>query len=341
MPESSLIQRLPRHLKMGELRVFVAVMEHRSFRKAAAVLHLTQPAVTKAIAGLEELLEVRLFDRHAHGVEPTLLGMSFAPRAIAVFAELRRAAQELALVSSGAEGTLRIGIVPMPAVPFLPVAIKRLADVHPNVFVSVVEERETELVDRLRKRDIELAILRLSMIDPGADLQVAPLFQETLCVIASRDHPLAARTQLSWAELLQQRWVMPPADCFFFEHVQRTLGKLDMEMPRHVVEAFSIHIQFGMVLHAGLLSFGQRSQIAFAPGKEFLVRLAFDLPTTASAVGAVSLKLHQPSPLAQQLVAHIRELATARQEVFHNLAVVANRPAPGDPHHSERKLPSC
>ena len=42
-PASALIQRLPRHLKMGELRVFVAVLEHRSFRKAATVLHLSQP----------------------------------------------------------------------------------------------------------------------------------------------------------------------------------------------------------------------------------------------------------------------------------------------------------
>ena len=53
----------------GELRVFVTVLEHRSFRKAAAVLHLSQPAVTKAIASLEETLGCRLFHRVANGVE--------------------------------------------------------------------------------------------------------------------------------------------------------------------------------------------------------------------------------------------------------------------------------
>ena len=63
MPTDNLIQRLPRHLKMSELRVFVAVLEHRSFRKAAAVLHLSQPAVTKAIASLEQTLGIKLFDR--------------------------------------------------------------------------------------------------------------------------------------------------------------------------------------------------------------------------------------------------------------------------------------
>ena len=84
MPGNGLIQRLPRHLKMGELRVFVAVLEHRSFRKAAAVLHLTQPAVTKAIAGLEDTLGVQALRprgqwRRAHGARPQLRAARAAP----------------------------------------------------------------------------------------------------------------------------------------------------------------------------------------------------------------------------------------------------------------------
>ena len=136
MQSDSLIKRLPRYLKMSELRIFVAVLEHRSFHKAAEVVHLTQPAVTKAIAGLEEMLGVKLFDRHAQGVQPTVHGLSLAPRAVAVFEELRRAAQDLGRVSSGVDGTLRIGTLPMPAVPFLPVAVKELTLARPGVFVS-------------------------------------------------------------------------------------------------------------------------------------------------------------------------------------------------------------
>lgn len=311
MSPNPLIKRLPRHLKMSELRIFVAVLEHRSFRKAAAVLYLTQPAVTKAIASLEETLGFKLFDRIANGVEPTVHGRSFAPRAIAIFDELRRAAQELTLLDSGASGTLRVGIVPMPAIPFLPIALGRLADRHPGILVSVVEERETELLDRLRKRDIEVAILRMALVDAAEDLRLERLFEEKLCVVARREHPLAGRTDLSWPELLEQRWVMPPADCYFFEHVQRSLDHLDMPMPKHLVEAYSIHIQFGMVLHAGLLSFGMRSQISFAPGKDFLVRLNYDLPVEGTGVAAVSLQSHEPSPLARLLVSQIRDMAGA------------------------------
>lgn len=311
--DDTLIRRLPRRLKMSELRVFVAVLEHRSFRKAAAELHLTQPAVTKAIAGLEQMLGVALFDRASDGVVPTAHGLSFAPRAVAVFEELRRAAQELALVSSGKRGTLRVGVLPMPAIPFLPVAIRRMTETRPDIFVTVFEGREAELLDRLQKRDIELAILRLALVSPGENMRVERLFDEKLCVIAAREHPLAAHKKPTWPQLLQERWVMPPADCYFYEHVLRTLDRAGLPMPTHMIESFSINIQFGMVLHAGMLSFGMRSQVEFAPGKALLVRLPIELPAPTTMVAAVSLRSHAPSPLAEQLVAHIRDLAGTAQ----------------------------
>jgi len=311
MSANALVQRLPRHLKMSELRVFAAVMEHRSFHKAAAAVHLTQPAVTKAIAGLEEKIGAKLFDRRADGVEPTVHALSLAPRAATIFDEVRRAAQDLAMVASGASGTLRIGSVPMPAIPFLPIAIQRLTDAHPKSFVSVVEAREAEILDRLRKGEIELAILRLALLDLGRDLEVAPLFEEKLCVIANREHPLVTRKKLTWPELLEERWVMPPPDCIFSEFVQRTLDANGLEMPRGTIESFSINIQFGMVLHGGMLAFGMRSQFDFTPGKVMLVRLPFEIPSAGRAVAAVSLKSHVLSPLAQQLIGHIRDLTLA------------------------------
>lgn len=314
MPKhNNLIHRLPRHLKLGELRVFIAVLEARSFRKAATALHLTQPAVTRAVASLEEMLGVKLFDRRSDGVEPTVHGLSFAPRAEAVFDELRRAAQDLTLVSSGAQGSLRVGIVPMPAIPFLPIAVKRLRDQHPDIFVSIVEAREAELLDRLRKRDIEVAILRLALLDVGEDMKLDAFFDEKLCVVAAKDHRLAARKRLNWPELLQENWVMPPADCIFYEHVLVTLDRLGLQMPRQLVEAYSVHLQFGMVLHAGMLCFGMRSQIEFAPDKAMLVRLPFELATPVRPVGAVSLRSHELSPLAQQLIGQIHQLAQSPQ----------------------------
>ena len=163
-------------------------------------------------------------------------------------------------------------------------------------------------MDRLRKQDIEVAILRLSLVDPGDDTHVTRLFDEKLCVVCSKTHPLATRKRLSWAEMLAQRWVIPPADCYLFEHVHATLATAGLEMPRHAVETISVQLQFSMVLHGGLLGFGMRSHSDFAPGDDLLVRLPFEIDTPERSVAAVTLKAHAPSPLAQHLIANIRSL---------------------------------
>lgn len=309
--DDNLIQRLPRNVKLRELRVFLAVLEQRSFRRAASMLHITQPAVTKSLGGLEDTLGVKLFDRANHGVEPTVHALALAPRAIAIFDELRRAAHELSLASQGGRGTLRIGTLAMPAVPFLPVAVRRLTEAHPEIFVAVVEDRQPELIDRLRRGDIELAILRLALHAPDESMRVDRLFDEKLCVIAAAVHPLAKRRRLTWPQLLHERWVMPATDSYFYDRVTRLLARYNLPVPRQVVEATSINIQFGMVLHAGMLSFGLRSQVEFAPGKQFIVRLPYELPGPATSVAAVSLRTRELSPLAQQFIGHVRSLAAS------------------------------
>jgi DNA-binding transcriptional LysR family regulator len=199
----------------------------------------------------------------------------------------------------------------MPAVPFLPVAVKRLGQAHPGIFVSVVEARETELLDRLRRRDIEVAILRLALIEPEADMDSVSLFEEKLCVICSNEHRLARRKKVTWPELLEERWVMPPADCYFFEHVMVTLDRAGLKVPRHFIESMSINQQFGMMLYANVLSFGMRGQVDFAPGKNLATRLPFEFDAPSKPIAAVTLRSHDISPIARELIAHIRALARA------------------------------
>lgn len=309
MSTPNLIERLPRHLSLRELRVFVSVMQHRSFRKAAASLHVTQPAVTKAIAGLEELLGVKLFDRTAKGVEPTVHGASFAPHAAAIFAELRSAAQQIEIVSSGVTGTLCVGTVPLPAKTFLPRAIDALTRDHPRIFITVVEAREAELAERLRKREVDIAIVRENQFPPAEDLRSELLFEETLCVLASRNHPLARRPRVTWDELLEQRWVLPPHDSYFLPVVRRALDRMNLPLPRNVVEAASIHIQYGMALHGSMLSFGSRPDTIPPQARELLVRLPVTLPAVTTTIAAVMVRGRARRPLADRLVETIRKQA--------------------------------
>lgn len=309
MVVNNLMDRLPRQLKMRELRVLLTVIEHGSFRKAATALHITQPAVTKAIADLETMLGVKLFDRNAAGAEPTIYGQSFARHAGAIFGEMRSAAEELDIISSGAKGTLHIGAVPMPASGILPVAIKRMLVEHPSILVSVVEGSEAVLAEGLRRRELDIVLSRLALFGGGEDLRFEALFEDSLCVLAAKDHPLAKRRRLTWDELLTNSWVMPPEDSFFSHHIHRVLNKRGFEVPRVAVKSISIHIMYGMLVHAGMLTFATQSQFAFSPMKNVLVQLPIVLPPVTASIGAVSLRARQQNPLAEKLIAHVRALS--------------------------------
>jgi DNA-binding transcriptional LysR family regulator len=309
MPTDKAWERIPRNLKMRELRVLLAVAEHGSFRKAGAALHVTQPAITKAIADTESLLGVRLFDRSAQGVTATVEGRSFIRHAAAIFGELRSAAEELEIIASGSQGSLHVGTVPMPAAGVLPVAIRALTQGPQRIFVSAIEGTEAALAEGLRRRELDVMFSRYAEFGPGEDLSFDTLFEDAICIIAGIAHPLASRRRVTWRELLREPWVLPPANSYFRHHIQRVLNKEGLEMPRHAIETTSIHIMYGMIAHAPMLTFATRTQYAFSPLRRELAQLRIALPPVTASIGAVTLRGRHPNPLTAQLVAQVRALA--------------------------------
>src|SRR3712207_3033795 len=121
MPRRFLDQRL----RLALLRAVDAVATHGSLLKASAALGTSQPALTKSLHELEDILQLRLFDRHPRGVRPTAAGAVFVPSARRVLAELRRLDEELDEIS-GPGGTVALGALPVAAAGVLPGALARL-----------------------------------------------------------------------------------------------------------------------------------------------------------------------------------------------------------------------
>jgi len=312
MPATDLYEKLPRHLKLRELRVLLAVAEQGSFRKAGQALHLTQPAITAAIAELERTLGVSLFDRSARGVTPTVHGESFIRRAAAIFGEIHLAAEDIEIISRGARGTLRVGTGGGGwGLGILPAALTGLLDPHPNAFVSIREGDEDVLIELLKARELDLFFSRLAPLPVDSDLAYRPLYEDSICVWARRTHPLAARRRVDWSDLGNERWVAPPPGAPSFDHTQRTLHKAGLAMPRHVIQAASAPAALGMVLQGNFLCFGTYVSYEYTVLRPLLTILKVDLPRVPTAFGAVTLKDRGLSPLGTRLVALVAELAQA------------------------------
>lgn len=312
MAASALRERLPRHLKLQELRVLLAVANQGSFRKAAQLLHLTQPAVTKAIAELEQTLGVPLFDRAARGVTPTAHGESFIRRAGAIFGEIDLAAEDIDLISRGSRGTLRVGVGGGGwAMGILPVALTKLLGPQPDALVLVREADEDLLIKLLKARELDMFFSRLTPAPADPDLAYRPLFEDSICVLASRTHALAARKHLSWDELSHASWVVPPSDARSFDHIQRTLHKAGLTMPGHVVQSMAATVALGMVLQGNFLCFGTHLFHEFSMLEPMLTILEVELPKVQVAFGSVTLEDRAINPLGARLAGLVAELADA------------------------------
>jgi len=312
MAARDLRERLPRHLKLRELRVLLAVAEQGSFRKAGQLLHLTQPAVTAAIAELEQTLGVLLFERTSRGVTPTAQGESLISRAKAIFGELRRAAEDIDIISRGSRRTLRVGTGGGGwGMGILPEALGRLLNPDPDAFVLIREADEDVLVDLLKARELDMFLSRLAPLGSDPDLGYQPLFEDSICVLAKRTHPLAARKRVNWDALANGRWVTPPSGAPAFEHVQRTLYKGGLAMPRHVIESTSAPFALSMVLQRDYLCFGTYLFYEFTVLKPLLTILPVNLPELKVAFGAVTLKDRELNPLGVRLAELVAQLANA------------------------------
>ncbi len=183
-------------LENFRLRVFRAVAEEMSFRKAAEALHLSQPAVSQHIHALEEEAGVRLFDRargEGHGSQISLteagrILLGYAKRAAATIAEAHRA---LAALNDAAVGPLRLGSSTTVAQYVLPRILGAFLRQYPQVKLSLVSGNTEKIVEAVAEERVELGIIEGPAM--RRDVKTERMIQDEMVLIVSPNHVWAAK----------------------------------------------------------------------------------------------------------------------------------------------------
>lgn len=153
--------QISRRIKLRHLRVFIAVAQSGSMVRAAERLAISQPVVSKAIAELEQLVGVSLFDRAAHGVTPTACGSALLGRSAAIVDDLKTTVSELRHLADPTRGELRIGCEENLATGLLPTLVDQLSRQYPRlIFELAIGDPPTLQRRDLLGRKVELAIMR-------------------------------------------------------------------------------------------------------------------------------------------------------------------------------------
>ncbi|NKZ05840.1 LysR substrate-binding domain-containing protein [Actinomadura latina] len=167
---------------VAQLRAFLALAEHLHFRDAAAALRMSQPALSGAVAALEESLETHLVERTTRKVLLTPAGQQVARRAEIVLAELDRLVDEVKAVQGTLVGPLKVGVIPTVAPYLLPIVLPRLAKEFPDLKLSVHEEQTEHLVTELLAGRLDVVLLALPVLTAGVT-EVA-LYDEDFVLVA-------------------------------------------------------------------------------------------------------------------------------------------------------------
>lgn len=300
-------------MELRELRYFVAVVDSGSMGRAADVLGLSQPALSKSIRQLEERLAVSLLDRGAKGVKPTVFGQSLWLHAKAIIAEVERAEHEIADLSQTGSGVLSIGILPSLAGDMLSEAVLRLSHRHERLRVQVIERPATELIDALRRSEFDLV---LGVVDPDSlpsNLTASVLYSDRPALVVRSDHLLASKRPVTWEEINRFPWVLSPPSSRRRRELDRLLTQRDTRLPDRIIECHSTSFLKAIVLqsdYVGVLP-GDNPNTEEAEGT--LVRLAVAELPPARQIGFLYRSDFPLPQAAKTLMREVRRSCESRQ----------------------------
>ncbi|WP_371479758.1 LysR substrate-binding domain-containing protein [Kitasatospora sp. NBC_00315] len=185
-------QRGPRTPTVAQLRAFVAVAEHRHFRDAAAATGTSQPALSGAVAALEDALGTQLVERTTRKVIITPLGERVLDHARRVLSSLHALTEEVEAARRPFTGPLHLGVIPTVAPYLLPAVLRLVRHSYPDLELHVHEERTPSLLDGLAGGRLDVLLLALPT-GGGSPTRDLPLFDEDFVLVTPPDHRLAGR----------------------------------------------------------------------------------------------------------------------------------------------------
>lgn len=193
-------------MDLRRLRHFVAVAEEGHFSRAARRANIVQSALSTSIRRLEEELGAALFVRTTRQVQLTEAGRVLLDRARGLLEMVEQARAAVDEVAGLERGALRLGAAPN-ITPFmdLPALVSAFHDRHPRIDIHLSQGDSAQLLEQLRAREIDLAVLGLS--EPLPDIATMPIARQPMVLVCSSRHPLAARRAASLAELDGQAFI--------------------------------------------------------------------------------------------------------------------------------------
>ncbi len=231
---------------------FIAVAEHGTFSKAADALFITQPAISKRIAQLEDQLGSQLFDRIGKRVKLNAAGIALLPIAERILQDIKESQRVIENLSGNVSGHLSLVTSHHIGLRRLPDILKKYAEDYPQVRLDLAFTDSENACQKIEKGDYELGVVTLPL-SPSKRLKTTPLWNDPLTIAVALDHPLvkiAGDKTITLNQLAKYSAILPAVGTYTRTVIEDPIikkhGSLDVILETNYLETISMMVSIGL-----------------------------------------------------------------------------------------------
>jgi len=300
-------------LKTRQLLLLVALAEEGNIHRAAQVLNMTQPAASKLLKDLEDVLEVPLFERLPRGMRPTWYGETMIRHARVALASLNQAHDELAGLKAGRFGQVAVGCITAPGLTLLPDAVAQVKREHPSLQVLVEIDTSPVLMERLIQGKLDVLVARLFAEHDKAQLRYEALVEEPISAIVRPGHPLLGLSGLTLRDLMATGWIVPPAGSVLRHRFDLMFQEEGLAQPINLIETAAPLFMTRMLQSSDMVAIVATEVARYYASHGIVALLPVSMDCHMDAFGLITRTDRLLSPAAQVMV---RALKAASLEVY-------------------------
>lgn len=239
-------------MELRDIEYFAVVAEHGHLGRAAEALGLSISALSKSLRRLERAMQAKLFRRTPKGVELTTEGAALLPRVRGLRLSLADVEREIADLSQGLTGHLRIGAHPGVFPDLLGLACGAVLEDAPKVTLALTIAGNDELLPALRNGELDL-IVNAMPGRPYEDLAHEHVYDDEFVVYASARHRLAGKKRVMLADVAQERWILWAPNAPSWQRLHRIFEDNNLPPVRVAMVASDVSLRFSAAAHSDLL----------------------------------------------------------------------------------------
>lgn len=300
---------LKARLKTRQLLLLIALDDYRNIHRAADELHMTQPAASKQIKDLEEMLDVKLFERLPRGMEPTIYGETMIRHARMALTSLALAHDDIVTLKAGLTGQVEVGVIMTPAMALLPRAIARVKEEAPLLRIGVQLDTSNLLLDKLQHGTLDFMIGRIFDTGDTSGLIYEELTEEPACAVVRPGHPLLERKSLTLQDIAPLPWIVPPHGSILRYRFDMMFRRAGLEPPANVVDTTAMLVITALLQQTDSLHVMPGEVAQYYASLNVMRILPIELPCKMDAFGIIRHQDHLLSPGADLLLRAVRAAA--------------------------------